>query len=154
MQGYNYGNGYITWAIRNHGGYSVANALQFSKEQAEFHGWTGYGDPEYVSHVLRYYSSGNLFAGLFGDDQIVTVAKAQLGNEGGQKFWSWYGFQGSVEWSACFFSWCAEQSGLISSGADPKISYCPTGVEWFQSQGRWKERGYTPVAGTIIFFEG
>lgn len=56
LQGYNYGNGYITWAIRNHGGYSEANALQFSQEQAAAHGWARYGDPEYVPHVLRYYS--------------------------------------------------------------------------------------------------
>ena len=52
LQGYNYGNGYISWAIRNHGGYSEANALQFSQEQAAAHGWPRYGDPEYVPHVL------------------------------------------------------------------------------------------------------
>ena len=86
IQGYNFGNGYISWAIRNHGGYSEANALQFSQEQAAAHGWSGYGDPEYVPHVMRYYSGGNLFAGLFGNNQIVSVAMAQVGNVGGQKF--------------------------------------------------------------------
>ena len=70
LQGYNYGNGYISWAIRNHGGYSEANALQFSQEQAAAHGWSGYGDPEYVPHVLRYYSGGGLFAGLFGNGSL------------------------------------------------------------------------------------
>lgn len=151
-----YGNGYITWAIRNHGGYSEANALQFSQEQAAAHGWAGYGDPEYVKHVLRYYSGrSGLFAGLFGNGQIVTVAKAQLGNAGGQKFWSWYGFDGRVEWCACFVvSWCADQSGLIASGSVQKFAYCPAGIDWFKSQGRWKDGGsYTPVAGTIIFFD-
>lgn len=53
LQGYNYGNGYITWAIRKYGGYSAENALQFSNEQAASHGWSAYGDPEYVPHVLR-----------------------------------------------------------------------------------------------------
>lgn len=153
LQGYNYGNGYITWAIRKFGGYSEANALQFSQEQAASHGWARYGDPEYVPHVLRYYSGGNLFAGLFGNDQMVATAKAQLGNEGGQKFWSWYGFEGRVSWCACFVSWCADQNGLISSGAVLKFAYCPTGVQWFQSQGKWRDRGYTPTAGTIIFFD-
>ena len=33
LQGYNYGNGYISWAIRNHGGYSEAKALQFPKNR-------------------------------------------------------------------------------------------------------------------------
>ena len=51
-QGYNYGNGYISWAIRNHGGYSAENAWQFSQEQAAAHGWSGYGDSEYVPHVI------------------------------------------------------------------------------------------------------
>ncbi|MDD3279914.1 MAG: CHAP domain-containing protein [Lachnospiraceae bacterium] len=153
LQGYNYGNGYITWAVRNHGGYSAENALQFSQEQAASHGWARYGDPEYVPHVLRYYSGGNLFAGLFGNDQIVTIAKAQLGNEGGQKFWSWYGFDGRVEWCACFVSWCADQSGLIESGAVPKFALCSDGVSWFQSQNRWQGNTYTPTPGTIIFFD-
>lgn len=153
LQGYNYGNGYISWAIQNHGGYSEANALQFSREQAAAHGWSGYGDPEYVPHVMRYYSEGNLFAGLFGNGQIVSVAMAQVGNEGGEKFWSWYGFSQREEWCACFVSWCADQCGLIESGAVPKFASCPAGVEWFRSNGKWKENGYSPAAGTIIFFD-
>lgn len=154
LQGYNYGNGYITWAIRKHGGYSEANALQFSQEQAASHGWARYGDPEYVPHVLRYYAGGmNLFAGLFGNEQIVTIAKAQIGNEGGQKFWSWYGFGQRVSWCACFVSWCADQCGLIESGSIPKFASCPEGITWFTNQGRWKDRSYVPGPGTIIFFD-
>lgn len=153
LQGYNYGNGYISWAIRNHGGYSAANALQFSQEQAAAHGWERYGDPEYVPHVLRYYSGGGLFAGLFGNQQIVTIAKSQLGNEGGQKFWSWYGFSQREEWCACFVSWCADQSGFIASGAMPKFSLCSAGMDWFQEQGRWQVAGSVPTAGSIIFFD-
>ena len=153
LQGYNYGNGYISWAIRNHGGYSEANALQFSQEQAAAHGWPRYGDPEYVPHVLRYYSGGGLFAGLFGNGQLVTIAKSQLGNEGGQKFWSWYGFDSREEWCACFVSWCADQAGLIQSGAVPKFSLCTDGKNWFQNQGRWQGAGSMPSPGAIIFFD-
>lgn len=153
-QGYNYGNGYITWAIRNHGGYSAENALQFSQKQAAAHGWTSYGDPEYIPHVMRYYSGGGFwFAGLFGNEQLVTVAKSQLGNEGGEKFWSWYGFNSRKEWCACFVSWCADQVGLIESGAVPRFAYCPTGIEWFKSHGKWQEAGSIPTPGTIIFFD-
>lgn len=121
LQGYNYGNGYISWAVKNYGGYSEANARQFSEEQAKAHGWSGYGDPEYVPHVLRYYSAGNPFDGLFGNSRIVSVAKAEIGNEGGEKFWLWYGFNSHVSWCACFVSWCGEQCGLIQSGAMPKF---------------------------------
>lgn len=59
LQGYNYGSGYIPWAIRKYGGYSYAGAIEFSEEQAEKNGWDSYGDPNYVEHVLRYYPYGN-----------------------------------------------------------------------------------------------
>ena len=152
-QGYNYGNGYISWALEKFGGYSEANALQFSKEQAAAHGWSSYGDTEYVPHVMRYYSGGGWFSGLFGNGQLVTIAKSQLGNEGGQKFWSWYGFDNRVEWCACFVSWCADQSGLIASGNVPKFSLCRDGVSWFQGKNKWQSGGTTPTAGMIIFFD-
>ena len=151
-QGYNYGNGYIGWALQR-GGYTEANALQFSQQQAASHGWSSYGDPQYVPHVMRYYSGGSLFAGLFGNQQIVSVAMGQLGNSGGQKFWSWYGFDSRVEWCACFVSWCADQSGLIASGNVPKFSLCSDGVTWFQGKNKWQSGGTTPSAGMIIFFD-
>ena len=152
-QGYNYGNGYISWALEKFGGYSEANALQFSQEQAGAHGWSGYGDPEYVPHVMRYYSGGGWFAGLFGNGQLVTIAKSQLGNEGGEKFWSWWGFTERQEWCACFVSWCADQAGLIQKEAVPKFSVCTDGVAWFQAKGKWQSGGSVPTPGTIIFFD-
>lgn len=152
-QGYNYGNGYISWALEKFGSYSEANALQFSQEQAAAHGWSGYGDPEYVPHVMRYYSGGGWFAGLFGNGQLVTIAKSQLGNEGGEKFWSWWGFTERQEWCACFVSWCADQAGLIQKEAVPKFSVCTDGVAWFQAKGKWQSGGSVPTPGTIIFFD-
>ena len=59
LQGYNFGNGYISWALKKYGGYSKANATEFSKQQASKHGWSSYGDKDYVDHVLRYYPYGN-----------------------------------------------------------------------------------------------
>lgn len=64
LQGYNYGGGYIEWA-KARGGYSAENAMQFSQMEAGAHGWSGYGDPQYVSHVMRFYfisPGGELFA--------------------------------------------------------------------------------------------
>ena len=59
LQGYNFGGGYITWAFDKYGGYSKANAIEFSKLQAKKAGISSYGDTEYVEHVLRYYPYGN-----------------------------------------------------------------------------------------------
>lgn len=56
LQGYNFGSGYIPWALQNYGGHSELSALEFSEMMAQQNGWESYGDPYYVSHVLRYYS--------------------------------------------------------------------------------------------------
>ena len=55
LQGYNFGSGYISWAIRNYGGHSELSSLDFSQMMANLNGWESYGDPYYVSHVLKYY---------------------------------------------------------------------------------------------------
>lgn len=152
LQGYNFGNGYISWAVSNYGGYSYANAVEFSTMQAERLGWDGYGDIQYPNHVLRYYPYGRVFT-AGGNQAIVEVALTQLGNEGGEPYWSWYGFDSRVEWCACFVSWCADQCGYIDSGIIPKFSGCVEGVSWFQSNGQWQDRSYEPQAGDIIFFD-
>ena len=152
-QGYNYGNGYIGWALEHHGGYSLENALQFSQEKAADLGWPRYGDPQYVPHVQRYYSGGGIFGGIFGNGQIVQVAKQEVGSSNGEKYWRWYGFDSYVEWCACFVSWCGEQAGLIESGAMPKFSLCENGIAWFKSHGKWQETGGIPSAGSLVFFD-
>lgn len=54
IQGYNYGSGYIEWAISNFGGYSKYNAQLFSDEMKVKLNSSTYGDPEYVDHVIQY----------------------------------------------------------------------------------------------------
>ncbi len=152
LQGYNFGNGYISWAKTNYGGYSYANAVEFSTMQASRLGWDSYGDTQYPAHVLRYYPYGRAFTSG-GNQAIVEVALTQLGNEGGQPYWSWYGFEGRVEWCACFVSWCADQCGYIESGIIPKFAGCVDGANWFKGNGQWQDRNYEPQAGNIIFFD-
>lgn len=152
LQGYNFGNGYISWAKTNYGGYSYANAVEFSTMQAARLGWNSYGDTQYPAHVLRYYPYGRAFTSGF-NQAIVEVALTQLGNEGGQPYWSWYGFDGRVEWCACFVSWCANECGYIDAGVIPKFAGCVWGVEWFRDRGLWQDNSYEPRPGDIIFFD-
>ena len=120
--------------------------------QAQRLGWEKYGDTQYPAHVLRYYPYGRAFTS--GSNQaIVEVALTQLGNEGGQPYWSWYGFDGRVEWCACFVSWCADQCGYIESGIIPKFAGCVDGSNWFKGNGQWQDRNYEPQTGDIIFFD-
>ena len=152
LQGYNFGNGYISWAKTKYGGYSYANAVEFSTQQAQRLGWDSYGDTQYPAHVLRYYPYGRAFT-AGGNQAIVEVALTQIGNQGGQPYWSWYGFDSRVEWCACFVSWCADQCGYIESGLVPKFAGCVDGANWFKSNGKWQSRTYEPKTGDIIFFD-
>ncbi len=86
-----------------------------------------------------------------GNTAVVDIAKSQVGNVGGYPYWSWYGFNGRVEWCACFVSWCYNQAGK----SEPRFAACQSqGVPWFQSRGQWGARGYENIApGDAIFFD-
>ena len=86
-----------------------------------------------------------------GNQAVVDIAKSQVGNVGGQPYWSWYGFNSRVEWCACFVSWCYGQMGL----SEPRFAACQSqGIPWFQSHGQWGERDYANIApGDAIFFD-
>lgn len=88
-----------------------------------------------------------------GNGDLVAVAQSQVGNVGGAPYWSWYGFSSRVEWCAIFVSWCADQCGLIDSGAMPRFSGVGTGVNWFQPRGQWLPGSATPEPGMLIFFK-
>lgn len=85
--------------------------------------------------------------------KLVKIAESQVGNDGGEPYWSWYGYSYHVDWCACFVSWCANKDGLISSGLIPKFSYVPTAVNWFKEKDEWEDNDYTPQPGDIIFFD-
>ena len=92
--------------------------------------------------------------GIYGsDDMIVQVALSQIGNVGGEPYWSWYGFGGRVEWCACFVSWCANECGYIETGICPKYAGCINGVQWFKDRGQWADNSIEPAPGMIIFFD-
>ena len=90
LQGYNYGTGYITWVWNNYAGeYTPENAQLFSENQKAALGWSVYGDPQYVEHVLRYYNPGETtiefvtdgaqFAWPVRDTRILPVTLALVG---------------------------------------------------------------------------
>lgn len=102
--------------------------------------------------ALTFNEDGSYMEGS-GDGTIVEVAKAELGNVGGDKFWKWYGFSSHVDWCAIFVSWCADQCGYIETGIVPKFAVVGDGASWFKTRHRWSGRGYKPNPGDIIFFD-
>ena len=92
--------------------------------------------------------------GIYTEDgAIVSVALSQVGNVGGEPYWSWYGFSSRVEWCACFVSWCANECGYIDTGVISKYAGCVNGVQWFKDRGQWMDGSAEPAPGMIIFFD-
>lgn len=177
VQAYNFGSRYITWLPEKGKTHSIDEAENYSRNVvAPALGNTSGAIYSYVNPISTavgktylYRNGGNfLYAELVfqyiqeasssgggsgGNEGMVSVALEQVGNVGGQKFWSWYGYPGRVEWCATFVSWVANQNGYIESGAVLKFAYCPTGVNWFKEKGQWLDGGGTPNPGDIIFFD-
>lgn len=99
-------------------------------------------DPEEFSQILATTAS-----------DVVAIAQSQIGQTGGQPYWSWYGFGSRVEWCAIFVSWCANQCGYLDAGILPKFASCGVGVKWFQNRGQWLPGSATPESGMVIFFQ-
>lgn len=72
LQAYNFGEGFIAYA-QARGGYSKEVALEFSQMMAEKLGWSRYGDPLYVDHVMRYYNATNIAIKIVPGEQIFDV---------------------------------------------------------------------------------
>lgn len=101
-------------------------------------------------------------AAVFGSDDdsevtsnnaLVAIAQSQIGNEGGETYWRWYGFESRVDWCAIFVSWCADQAGMLETDSMPKYAVCDDGIRWFIRNGKWYNRRIEPKAGMIIFFD-
>ena len=86
LQSYNYGNGYLTWAVNRDGGYTQENAVEFARIHskgvkrrdtssiAANAGLWSYGDQYYVDHVLRYYQVDEAGTGSAGDIGLTDVS--------------------------------------------------------------------------------
>lgn len=133
------------------------------------------GQPDFVSKLVNCFAEDQTDAQLiaavnstFGTDlsvedftklmnsinqKLVEVARSQLGNVGGEPYWSWYGFESRVEWCACFVSWCANECGYIDREVIPKFAGCVWGVQWFKERDQWQDGSYEPRPGDIIFFD-
>ena len=125
-------------------------------EMADIYNFTA-DQREMLAELLAEESNGMWSAVLYGigtgDGEIVTVALSQLGNVGGQPYWSWYGFESRVDWCACFVSWCANECGYLDAGVIPRFASCSIGIQWFRERGLWQDGSYEPRPGDLIFFD-
>lgn len=121
----------VAVAIAAGGGFLVGNAIGNNRYEKEIKG----------------------IVPVAADKPIVKVAMSQLGNKGGEPFWSWYGFKNREEWCALFISWCEDQCGYLKSDVAPKFAIVSDGADWFVLRDQWRLMGDTPEAGDLIFFD-
>lgn len=81
LQGYNFGNGYISWALEKYGGYSESNAAEFSKIMKEKLGWNSYGNPKYVRAVFQYlvFTGSGVWGSPFVGKDWSSVVSSEFG---------------------------------------------------------------------------
>ena len=83
---------------------------------------------------------------------IVKVALRQVGNIGGEKYWSWYGFKEHVPWCCIFISWCADQCGYLDEGIIPRFAAVSQGYKFYKNNDQWLDGDEIPEPGMIVFF--
>ena len=103
--------------------------------------------------TTKYRSEVAIKTPVAADTPFINKALSQIGNEGGEKFWKWFGFGSYQPWCACFASWCLDSQGYIDDGFAPRFAMVSDGANWFKNQDQWQDAGTTPVAGDLIFFD-
>lgn len=83
---------------------------------------------------------------------VVKYAQSHLGYVGnGYSIFGAFYNDPNGEWCAYFDRYCFKEAGL--SDLIPQTGYCPTAVTWWKNRGRWKNRGYVPKNGDVIYFD-
>lgn len=128
------------------------NSMQFKavKENGEWRLDTYITDASAFDYDAPEYSK-LITTGRKGSPELIELAKKEVGNIGGEKYWRWYGFDKHIEWCAAFVSWSYAEMGKNG----PYFLACNSeGKAWFQYHGKWAWRGYEDIApGDSIFFD-
>lgn len=95
-------------------------------------------------------------------DQYESRGKILKGNTSPYKYFSeWYidgyanhpGWNQYTPWCGCFLSWGAEQQRDTINGDPPRFANVDDGMNAFQTQKKWRERGTEPIPGDYVFFD-
>ena len=131
--------------IESKGIEEISQAYKFSDKQKQEINILLYSPNDKLWGLLIYGTNADNY-------KLVDIAKQQVGNKGGEKFWRWYGFDKRVAWCAIFVSWVANEVGKLNVNI-PRFALVSDGVNWYKKNNRWKEKTHIPKAGDIIFFD-
>lgn len=71
-----------------------------------------------------------------------------IGNYADNPGWNQY-----TPWCGCFLSWGAAQQRDTINGDPPRFANVDDGMNAFQTQKKWRERGAEPIPGDYVFFD-
>lgn len=63
------------------------------------------------------------------------------------------GWNQYTPWCGCFLSWGAAQQRDTINGDPPRFANVDDGMNAFQTQKKWRERGTEPIPGDYVFFD-
>lgn len=124
----------------------MAAELGFSEKQRE-------RMRDLLSEQYRSLWAAVLYGIKSGETAIIEVAASQIGNEGGEPYWSMFGFTSRIAWCACFVTWCGNECGYIENGIMPYSIGCVVSMNWYKERGQWIDGNEEPVPGMIIFYD-
>lgn len=89
------------------------------------------------------------------NQDVVDLALSQVGQQGGQPYWSYYGFSSRVSWCACFVQWCMRNTPSATSSypQSSNNAYCQTIADNLSSLGQFGHDNSIITTGDVIFFD-
>ena len=144
LQGYNYGNGYIAWAVRKNGGYTKENAKEFSDNMKSKYGYRVYGDPDYVPHVLRYYVPAE-GATVSNEDAQKILKELMENNDASAGVWSMISKGASLIGKVSY-----SMDGRQADGRNnPTVLDCSAFTAWTLRKGGYNKVSYSSTTTTF-----
>jgi len=126
---------------------------------------------EYLAQISLVYGGGMTISDLShiawvtgtraGRQEIADLALLQVGQVGGQPYWSYMGFANRVEWCDTFVYWVYHFSGNASlypthgyTAPNVNAAWTVALVNHFRAAGQWENNSFRNLAaGDVIFFD-
>lgn len=149
LQGYNFGQGYISWALEHYGGYSTSNVEAYSMMMAAQLGWSSYGDTEYVQHVLQYYVQigGFDITNVSNEDAVNILTELKNCNDVDDERWAVI-CMGATRIGNTKYDMYGEdtRAGL----AEPRTLDCSSFVAWSYHKAGFSDVPYYSTTDTFL----
>lgn len=81
--------------------------------------------------------------------KVINFAITEKGNQGGKKYWSWWGYKSRVAWCQIFVSYVMEKCGVDYG----HYENCQYAIGEAKKKGRWRDRNTPAQPGYVIYYD-